>query len=231
MNKNITFFLVLSFFSVTFSVENNTKTCSFEYTVSPKNSNDLSDFNHVTQKLLSLFESVHRNPENNTTFYDKLLTFIKELQEAVIAGVNLLSSSSSSTNEVIATINQVAQTAEDIVQTVEAVQTVQTNIAEEAPTKTIETVETTEVKQANVSEENQTKAVEIHNIKIITTISCDNPEKDALFEELKNKMDVLAQAVNTQTCTPKEFVEMLHTIIQESKELDLMGNISINVQG
>ncbi len=231
MNKNITFFLALSFFSFAFSVENNTQTCSFEYVVSPKDSNDLNDFNTATQKLLNLFEDVHRNPENNSTFYDKLLVFIKELQEAVVAGVNLISTSSASLAQTIATINQVADVAEDIVQTAEIVQTIQANADNQDQTKTMEAVEATEVQEASASEETQASAVETPNIKITTTISCDNPEKEFLFEQLKNKMDALAQTVNTQACTPQQFVEMLHAIIQESKELDLIGNISINVQG
>lgn len=234
MNKNITFFLVLSFFSAIFSTENNTKTCTFEYTVSPKDFNDHNDFNNTTKQLLSLFDDIHRNPENNTTFYDKLLAFIKEVQEAIIAGVNLLSTSSSSANETIATINEVAQTAEEIIQTVEAVQA---NIAQDAQAKTIETVEVNEEASTSTTNAIETveaeavKAIEIPKIKIIITISCDNEEKETLFEELKNKMNALADAVNGQTCTAEDFVTTLNTIIQESKQLEFAGNISINIQG
>jgi hypothetical protein len=238
MNKNITFFLVLSFFSAAFSIEHTTKTCSFEYVVSPKNSNDLNDFHHTTKQLLNLFEEIHRNPESNTTFYDKLLAFIKEVQEAVIAGVNLLSTSTS-TNDTIVTINEVAQVAEEIVATVEAVQTIQA--VEEIQTmqaveeiQTMQAVEATQTKAIETVEPvaaNHADVIETPKIKITTTISCDNQEKETLFEELKNKMDALAEAVNTQACTAEQFVEMLNAIIQESKQLDFAGNISINVQG
>lgn len=257
MNKNITFFLLLSFFNIALSAENKTKTCSFEYVVSPKDAHDLHDFNDATQKLLKLFDDIHRNPENNTTFYDNLLGFIQELQQAVIAGLNLFSSSSTSTNNEIATVNEVAQTSEEVVTTVEAVEaaqaaqanitevtqatttqasavaatqvntvaTTQANVTEAAATNTAEVAPT---KTAQVTEENAPQAPKI---KIATTISCDDSEKEASFEELKSKMTVLAEAVNDQTCTAEQLVTMLNTIIQESKESELAGNISINIQG
>lgn len=179
------------------------KTYTLNYTVTAKD-NDASDLNNSVEKLVSLFqEEARRSPSNGEGFYNKILVFIKELQEAIIAGVNLLASTSTSTNDTITTINEVAQTAEAIVETLENVENAQ---AAPATTRAI-----------------------TRNIEFSLTISCENPEKEVLFETLKNKMIALSEAFNKQACSAEEFVAAFNSIIQESKDLGSSGNLTINV--
>lgn len=208
MKKNIIFFIALTVFGLNFASNSPVDKANKEYTLSykffAKNIENMTDFNQTTQKLIGLFEDTQRSPENGANFYDKLLIFIKELQEAIIAGINLVGIASTSSNDTIATINEIAQTAETFVETLDEVEKIQT-----PPTKSRKT--------------------EQPHIEIALTISCDNPEKENLFEGLKIKMNTLAEAFNNQTYSAEELTAMLHALISESRTMGSDGKITINI--
>lgn len=208
MNKNVIFFLALNIFGLTTAASTtleNPKTHTLSYTFAAKE-NDSPDFQQAKEKLVMLFEDMRRDPSNNTNLYDKLLTFIKELQEAIIAGINLFSTASTSGSNAAVTVQEVAQTAETIVEALE-----NANQAQTVPTRH--------------------RAITNPHIEIALTISCDNSEKESLFEELKTKMNNLAEAFNHRTYSTEELTQLLHDIIQGSKELGSDSKFMINIVG
>jgi len=210
MNKNILFFIALAVFNIANTADLNTNKSSQEYTLKYTfkaiDTQNLTDFNNASKGLIELFESTRKNSSNNTNFYDKLLNFIKELQEAVIAGINLFSSASTTSNAAIETVNDIAQTAEVAVEALEQVEKIQTLPA-------------------------QSRKINVPHIEIGLTVSCEDEEKENSFVSLKAKMDLFAQAFNDKTCSAEESVKNLTQIIEECKSLGLIANLTVNIVG
>ena len=83
MNKNILFSILLSAFGLTFAEETTQatlihtektalETTTLSFIVSAKDSQDLTDLNKETNKLISIFESMQKNQNSNENFYGKL---------------------------------------------------------------------------------------------------------------------------------------------------------------
>ncbi len=220
MNKNNIFFLALTFFSFNFATAwetNRPETYTFEYTFTPRNFDDRNDFNQAVQNFVDLCNSTHRNQESNLNFYDNLLNFIKELQASVVAGVNLLSSSTL-TNENVAEINNLAQTAQEVVDVAGKISESQT------ATETSNSDTTTQPVAANTTPDVQTP-----KIQFVLTITSDQNDKTEVFEALKNKLTVLSHMINNQTSSPEEIIALFNAVIEGSKELNAAGSININV--
>ncbi|MCX5923953.1 MAG: hypothetical protein NTZ68_00810 [Candidatus Dependentiae bacterium] len=99
MTKNTILLAALFAFSslVNANVETIAKTAkvfTFEYTVQPKSS-DFTDWNNANASLLELANKV-QTKSSGSSFYQSVLVFIKEMQEAIAAGLNLFGSVSTS---------------------------------------------------------------------------------------------------------------------------------------
>ncbi|MBI2344829.1 hypothetical protein HYV10_02020 [Candidatus Dependentiae bacterium] len=211
MNKNIITFLALSICGLTLTSDQYTTkertAYALVYKIAPKDTQNLTDFNENAEKLVALFESVQRKQCDEGIFYNKILTFIKELQEAIVAGLNLFGMASTSTNVPVVTINEVAQNAETVAEKLENIEN-------------IENIPAFPITQ---------KSPRTPYIEIILTISSNDLEKNTSLEILKAKIDALAEAFNSNSNTPEELVKMLNDIIQESKVLGSEGKMIINI--
>lgn len=215
MNKNILFSIALSIFGLTFAEETAQATLihaqksvfqssTLSLAFSAKDSEDLNDLNTATNKLITLFESMQKNQNSSENFYGKLLVFVKELQEAVIAGLNLFGTATTSTSNAVQTVQEIAQSAETLIETVSDVQS-----EENAPTAQ--------------------KSITAPQIKFSFIISIYNEEQQAALEQLTAKMNAAAQAYNEQTCSMDTLVEMIQVIVIESKNLGFESKINVDI--
>jgi hypothetical protein len=208
MNKNISFLIALSIFNFSFAqpteLENTAETTTeievsnavirshnLTITIQPKDLNDTALFEDKAQELLNIIQSVHRT-QDGSNLYNKILIFIKETQEAIIAGLNLFSSANNSNP-------------------IQVIETITETIASE----------NTQDSQKNIATENESKELETStkNIAISINISLEKTEDENLFNALTTKMNDLMLVINENSKSAEDVVTMLNDIILASQHL------------
>lgn len=211
MNKNILFFAVFSFFSFAFASEEITEQCpattedacaqettftpmkfTLSYSIKPGADASTADFDAATSTMRELIDAGHRG---SPALYQNLLTFIKELQEAIIAGVNLFTVASTSQENI-------------------------TVIVEKAVIEDIE--ESIENAVENLSQQSTSKGLVedvTNNLTVAYSIVVDKVENLQVWESVKAQMIALAQALNMRTKSPAELSDMLEIIMHDAQPL------------
>jgi hypothetical protein len=184
---------VVSFAAEEFSPERFTWT----YSVKPKSS-EMSDFVRFNGQLHEMIIQVHRG--ENSSMYQQMLNFMKELQEAIVAGYNLFGA--------------VVTSKESYVQ-----------IAAEAAEAIVEEVSTSEessnvvTKACDVSEEASVEAVESEaavavDPALIITLTCSVVDETGLenWNLATTMLQDLADSMNNGSITPDEVIASLTSI-------------------
>lgn len=169
MNKNISFFIALSIFNFTYTQEaindsqvetitleqNKTLTRNHNLTIriQAKDLNDTALFDQKSQELLDIIQTVHRS-QNGAHLYSQILNFIKELQEAIVAGYNLFTTATTSNSAQIISVIKEAMSTEST----SAVQE-ETAVESEATSKASEVVREENEADNVVSQENNEAVV------------------------------------------------------------------------
>lgn len=174
-----------------------------------------ADFDATATAMRELIEAGHRS---SSSLYPNLLTFIKDLQAAIIAGLNLFGIATTTEEAIINGIATIAETAiENEIQSDSETLTA-TTIAEDILSAAI----STELPQILTTDTNSTKSIAENaadNITIAYSIVVDKIENIALWESVKTEMIELANALNTHTKSPAEIVDMFETIIKDAEPL------------
>ncbi len=171
-------------------------------TIQPKDLNDTALFDEKKQELLNIIQSVHRT-QDGSNLYNKILIFIKEAQEAIIAGLNLFSAATNSNS-------------------VQIVKAAAETVASEAPDAiSQESEESTPAVQKDIATENESKESDasIKNIEFSINISLEKTEDEDLFDSLTAKMNDLILAINENSKSAEDVVTMLNDIILASQHL------------
>lgn len=169
---------------------------TWTYSVQALDTSDMTDFAKFNSQLNDLIVDIHRGQSSN--MYEQTLNFLKELQEAIVAGVNLFSS--------VVTTQESA--AEMIVEETEKVAEETDAVADSAMNQD----EQTEDVIANVSEE--TDAVVSVNPALNISVMCTllNQQDLELWNSAKSTLQALADNMNNNVCTPDEIIATLNNV-------------------
>lgn len=164
------------------------------FTVTPGADESVADFEAMTATAKELIEAGRKG---SPSVYQNILVFIKEVQEAIVAGMNLFAVASTSQESLTALVEEVAlEAAQDVIKN----ETEQIN-AQDLPSKGI--VEDT-----------------TNNILVAYSVVVDKIEKLAAWESIKAQMIAVAEAVNLRTKSSAEITSMLGNILEDAQELE-----------
>lgn len=166
---------------------------TMSFTITPGSDASTTDFDSAAATMKELIEAGHRG---SPSLYQNLLVFIKELQEAIVAGMNLFAVATTSQETVVEMIEDVA---------VEAVQN--------GALDTVAQVAQIDLPSKGIVED------ATNSLTIAYSIVVDKVENLALWESVRAQMIALADALNMRTKSPAELSSMLETIMHDAQPL------------
>ncbi len=178
------------------------KSCSLTYTVTVGKNQSTADFYDSVLAIRTIINSQYKSVPS---LYQNLLIFIKELQEAIVAGLNLFSSASVSQESLIEVVQDIA---------VDAAQATFDNAVSNITSETTSLVDAT---VNHVTDKLPFKSVDTDNITesfaVTYAVVADTEEKVSALETIKAEMDVLADSINRQSNSDQEQREMFKKMV------------------
>ncbi|MFA5998403.1 MAG: hypothetical protein WC747_00070 [Candidatus Babeliales bacterium] len=243
MTKNTLFLTALFAFSSIVNandlqVAQSAKIFTFQYSVQPKN-NDFTDWNNANASLIELANRV-QTKSTGTTFYQSVLIFIKEMQEAIAAGLNLfgsISTSQESFSEIIQDITQAA--IEDNVKDSAITDLGNTKSTDEEAVTTEETVSadvvtTDAVATEVVVEEVLVEEILVEEVQAIPSITVSlsllatDESEQATWTAAKEMLEAFSQQATAGDLSPEDFVGKLTAIFEFIDQSPIRGSLQIS---
>ncbi len=225
MTKNSLLFTVLFTFisslNATEQVPFSAQIFTWEYTVIPQNHHDLTDWNNANNSLMTHIQKTTRGSGNN--FYENILTFIKEMQEALSQNLNLVSLISTSDENLADIMQEVADEAfnEESSSSEPATGNVTHNDTSAAQDSATETASAEVVLSEN--DVQVTPAITI-SLSILAT-DAHEQETWIIAKEMLEKLS--AQAA-TGKLSPEDFVQQLSAIFEFINKSSIHGSLQIS---
>ncbi len=188
------------------------KKFTWTYSVQAQDTTNCDDILNFHTQMRSMIDDINVNRCASANMYEKLLSFIKEVQEAIIAGFNLFSASHTAVIEVEELANVLA---ESVTETVE-------QAADEALTRNVtldeseEVVEQAEENVAEISEVVATEDVVVSefNPAVLISISCTvlEPSELELWNNATAMLQDLSDKINAQLLSPLEIIDAINEV-------------------
>lgn len=190
------------------SAEFTPKIVTWTYQITAKNAEQLSDILAMQTRTQETIHEMKRGISSDS--FAKFLTFIKELQEAIFAGLNLFG---------VANINQQAVTQEEIalINAVEAVvQTVQAEQAQDqsATKRTAQLDETADVDSEFVALCDAQEAAQAEQTEETTTTTDATADEDGTFATDATTDDQATDVVEVQPAVPSIQIQIVFTMLK-----------------
>jgi hypothetical protein len=242
MNKKISFFIALAIFNFTFASEETTtqdqqiqeeqvltlkdsnfatRSYLFKATIQAKDVSDTSLFDQKAQELFDMIQTAHRD-QNSSNLYNQILVFVKELQEAILAGLNLFTTATTSCPIKIIQTSETAEVpqVDDLAQQKEVTTEASfVTTEEETIVETTTFVTEEETTTEPVTTQAQTEAALGKQIEFSLNVSLEREEDEELFNSITEKMDTLAQMLNANSYEAEVITSLLNDIILAANNL------------
>lgn len=244
MNKNISFFIALSFCNIAFTneiindsskeiviLEDKKSIPSHNLIIKIQSKNDDSKlFNEKAEELMNIIQAVHRS-QNSSNLYNQILAFIKETQEAILAGYNLITTATTATpfqlfSAVEEALTQEKTSDENQVEDNSSTKNSDAALQNEENTDSFATKdETSNASQDTVQQETITKETtaevkaQPQAIEFSINIFLEKEEDKDLFNALVSKMDDLASLLNEGSHSAEEITALFNDVILAAHHL------------
>ena len=193
------------------------KKFTWTYSVQAKDATDCNDIAEFHNQMRSMIDDIHVNRCVSANMYEKLLSFIKEVQEAIVAGFNLFSASHTAVTEVEELANVLV---ESVAETVE-------QAADQVLTRDV-TLDESEIVEQATEEVDQAQDAVVANIKpvVLISISCSvlEPSELELWNNATVMLQDLSDKINAQVLSPLEIIDAINQvalILQQLQSADM----------
>ena len=223
MKKNL-LFCSMFIASVVCAEEFQAQKFTWQLVVEAKDSSNLDTLSEFNGKLRSLINEMNENSTRSASndVYQKFLIFIKDMQEAIVAGLNLFSSVATAQEPLVLLAEEVVGQIEEQAAQEQAAQ--EPAVEEPAVAESAVVEEVSKGAEAEVAQVSEETAPAVRPAIVITFVcGITDASQEEVWNTAINLMQALADKINHNDITPDDFVTALTEIYNTLAQLPNSG--------
>ncbi len=201
------------------------KRFTWTYSLQAQDASNCDDILKFHGAMRSMIDEINVNRSASVNMYEKLLVFIKEAQEAILAGFNLFSSSHTTVAEIedveaaiVETVTEVLEQAADAQAVERTVSLDEPVMQEENDAEVIDATQNSDVAEIEV--------VQTVNPVVYISISCTvlNASEVESWNNATAMLQDLSDKINAQVLSPLEVIDAINevaVILQQLQSADM----------